>query len=77
MGWVCNKKQFRKKEAEALLKHKGKGGIQRRNEIRAYQCPSCNMWHLTSLEEGDTRKAEDFDLLFPEKWNEILKQTTV
>lgn len=47
---VCNKKRFTKKEAKTVLNFiiQGKGKHdKRRKEVRIYQCPICNTYHLT------------------------------
>jgi hypothetical protein len=50
------KKVFTKKEAATTLNYNAVSKIdrQRRKECRYYQCPLCNMWHLTSLDKGGT-----------------------
>lgn len=67
----CEKKQLRKKEAEAILKHKPKAHHNRKKEVRYYHCPLCNMWHLTSKESGIT-KPEDLDVKEVDRWNKLL-----
>lgn len=47
---MCTKVQFSKREAKTALNQLKKVRKKYRKEIRAYHCPNCNHWHLTSQE---------------------------
>lgn len=71
----CNKVKFSKLEAEIALKRALKLGkfIKRRKEKRIYQCPICNLWHLTSTEEGEVKTPKEVFLTQIDKWRELIK----
>jgi hypothetical protein len=66
----CEKKQLKKKEAEAILKHKQKAPHHRKKEVRYYHCPICNWWHLTSKET--TGGVHELDVKEVDRWKELL-----
>lgn len=55
---MCSKIQYTKKEAEAILKRIPKHRTKRKKPVRAYQCPKCNFWHLTSKEYSEEKPRE-------------------
>ena len=67
----CEKKQFKKREAEAILKLKPKSNKHRKKEIRCYHCPLCNWWHLTSKEQS-LMGIQELDVKEVDRWNNLL-----
>jgi hypothetical protein len=67
---MCTKVKFTKLEALTTLANMPKK--QYRREIRAYHCPECNCWHLTSkeYEQYQTESVEN-ELFKPYLNNEI------
>ena len=54
---VCAKKRYRRRadavcELRRTRRKKEELGLGRRNECRAYRCPLCFAWHLTSSERS-------------------------
>ncbi|MDF1576468.1 MAG: hypothetical protein P1P86_14870 [Bacteroidales bacterium] len=47
IGPACKKTIYNtREEAEDMIRYIGENRVVR--ELRAYQCPSCGLWHLTS-----------------------------
>jgi hypothetical protein len=68
---LCHKEKFDKKTAKTIL---NKCKKEHRPEIRIYECPECNAWHLTSEEEYEERiYLTEEDLIFKSKWEELKK----
>lgn len=80
----CKKQKMTKVDAVTLLNFINKRKVNRnrkagkyRKEIRYYQCPYCNYWHLTSKVEFDGGKVMDVpDLKKIEIWQKLLNGET-
>lgn len=68
---MCNKVKFSKIEAASALKHGLNKHKKYRREVRMYNCPDCNYWHLTSKEEFAL--PEETELIFKNKWEKLIK----
>jgi hypothetical protein len=73
----CIKKKFRKREAISALKfNKKQRGrkSQFRKEKRIYECPHCNYWHLTSMEDYGEENVFDDELITNEIWKNFFNK---
>ena len=73
----CFKKKLSKKEAVSFINYiqKNKGMVDdKRKECRYYHCPLCNHWHTTQLEQGETRTVTETELIFADKWNQLIEK---
>lgn len=70
---ICGKKIFTKREAEAILKKKGRSRKRGKKEKRMYYCEPCNGWHLTSQEEEPKLVQNNISKKFKKQWEKLLK----
>lgn len=69
---VCRKQQFDKKTALTILNERKSNRRKYAKECRIYECPICNKWHLTSMEEYDERiELKEEDLIFCSLWKRL------
>ena len=71
----CNKRKLSKKEAASFINYiaNNKGKIlDKRKEKRYYHCSICNHWHTTSQDEGESTIPKDTELIFLDKWKELI-----
>ena len=58
----CNKKQFSAQEVKNVLrdiKSDTNYTQKEKQEKRYYQCPTCRMWHLTSIDNETWKKKQE------------------
>lgn len=67
----CNKVQYSKREAHEAIKFLPTVGKQYRKEKRAYHCPNCNHWHITSKDAGRNKTIE-IKLRYKAQWDSLL-----
>jgi hypothetical protein len=70
----CQKTKFGKKQVKTVLNYIRFNQSKRwRKEVRYYQCPDCNHWHLTSWDDYDE---EPLDIQIDySKWEKLLNQS--